>query len=73
MPNYTIMFAACSQCGGKTTKQFARTHEGKCKQCSTGVVKKDKPADSSDRTARIIDSGYSAYAREEGHYDQGDY
>lgn len=24
-----------------------------------------------DRNARIIDGGYEAYAREEGHYDEG--
>ena len=32
-PVYKILFAACSVCGGKTTNQFARAHEGKCKKC----------------------------------------
>jgi len=71
MPNYSVFLAACTQCGTKTTRQYARTHNGLCKQCVTGVEKKDKPTDS--RNARIIDSGYSAYAREEGHYDGPDY
>jgi len=32
-PNYNVLLAACVQCGTKTTRQYARAHEGKCKQC----------------------------------------
>jgi len=53
----------CPKCQGQTTKAYVRKH-GQCKQCAV-------PAPSSaaeERTARIIDCGWQAYATEEGHY-----
>lgn len=69
--SFKRFLVTCSACGGQTNKQYAQRHEGKCKGCVTGkpVAKKQEPT----REQRIIDSGYQAYAREEGHYDTGDY
>jgi hypothetical protein len=56
----------CSYCGGATSKQYARHHFGHCKRCLTGEDRYE------NREAFIIDHGYQAYAREEGHYDLPD-
>lgn len=71
----SMYMTSCKACGLPTSKRYANAHEGKCKQCATGlppVARKTKYGDS-ERNARLIDSGWQAYAREEGHYDQGDY
>jgi len=60
----------CRSCENLTSKQYAAAHSGKCKACFTGT-KRPQQSDA-DRNARIIDCGWEAYAREEGHYDQGD-
>lgn len=26
----------CAECGGRTSKKYAREHGGKCKECATG-------------------------------------
>jgi len=60
----------CVDCGRSTSKKYARAHEGKCKACVTGIPKTKKRGESAEhRNARLIDSGYEAYAREEGYYD----
>ena len=59
----------CTECGANTSKKFAREHNGRCKACC------NEPSaynDTPTRNERIIDNGYQAYAREEGHYDTGD-
>lgn len=72
--NFARFLQNCSECGRPTSKAYARAHAGKCKGCAEGVPpQRQTPSDEETRAARIIDSGYQAYAREEGHYDQGDY
>ena len=56
----------CNACHGTTSKQYARQNGGKCKPCVTGNPRQQSHP---DRQARMIDSGYQAYAREEGYYD----
>ena len=65
MNTYTT---ACNSCGNATSRKYAREHDGKCKQCTTGEAPKRKQGYWPDRNAQIIDSGYDGYAREEGHY-----
>ena len=60
----------CSKCGNFTSKVYARKNAGQCKACVTGVPREQSAP---SHNARLIDAGYQAYAREEGHYDQGDY
>ncbi len=56
----------CNKCGSNTSRAYARKHQGQCKQCADpGAVVRHSPT----RNERIIDSGWQAYAREEGHYD----
>jgi hypothetical protein len=57
-------------CGNKTSKAYARKNGGKCKSCVTGVDQ-SKTDNTPTREQRILDHGYQAYAREEGHYDGG--
>jgi len=57
----------CVKCGGTTSSKYAREHDGLCKECVTGIHK--EPSNWERRNATIIDCGYDAYAREEGHYD----
>lgn len=56
----------CRCCGRTTSRQYAGKHDGLCKACA-------EPDNASGRTPtrneRIVESGYDAYAREEGHYD----
>lgn len=57
----------CSACGGNTSKKYAREHDGKCKTCSEPNA---VPATCYGRNNEsILDVGYQAYAREEGHYE----
>ncbi len=56
---------SCPTCGGRTTRKHVRDF-GTCKACRAP----EAPA-AGDRTARIIDAGWGAYATEEGHYDTG--
>lgn len=58
----------CRTCGGTTSKSYARKTNGLCKPCHTG---EPRPAGESNehRNARMLDAGWNAYAREEGHYD----
>lgn len=58
----TQYLTRCQSCDANTSKKFAREHDGRCKACVTGVA---KPT----RNERILDAGWQAYAREEGHYD----
>jgi hypothetical protein len=71
MSKFSKFLTTCL-CGRKTSKTYARAHGGKCKACVTGV-EPAKSETSEQRNARMIDSGYQAYAREEGHYDLPDY
>lgn len=66
---YKQFLTSCRQCGGKTNKKYAREHQGLCKRCIEPETFDKTPT----REQRILDHGYQAYAREEGHYDQGDY
>jgi hypothetical protein len=59
----------CKQCPGLTSRKYARKHNGLCKACVTGESKQDNTP---TREQRILEHGYQAYAREEGHYDTGD-
>jgi hypothetical protein len=65
-------FTECRQCGGTTNIKYARTHGGLCKSCREGVVCQRKGRYPEGREAFIIDHGWQAYAREEGHYDLPD-
>lgn len=58
------------RCGGYTTRAYARQHDGQCKACEEGGAALTEK-DYSTREARVIDAGWEAYAREEGHYDEG--
>ena len=62
----TTYLIRCTECGANTSKQYARKNNGRCKACVTGVTRE---SDAEYRTRTIIDHGYAAYAREEGHYD----
>jgi hypothetical protein len=53
-------------CGNLTNKQYMKTH-GACKRCSTPLDARDR--DVPTREERILEHGYQAYAREEGHYE----
>jgi hypothetical protein len=56
----------CS-CGNTTSKSYARANGGKCKPCITGQPRTTET--NWQRQGHLIDSGYEAYAREEGYYD----
>jgi hypothetical protein len=61
----------CVSCGNNTNKGFAITHNGKCKACASGQA---APVETNEhRQGRMIDAGWNAYAREEGHYDLPDW
>lgn len=66
MKNYKAFLTQCCECGRPTSKAYAAKHNGQCKACA-------EPEKQVSREALIIDSGWQAYAREEGHYDHGDY
>ena len=56
--SYSQYLTACVGCGAKTSKHYARSHDGKCKFCATGV--------SSVRAYRCPDCGemsLSAYQK----------
>jgi hypothetical protein len=53
----------CTSCGRATSKKYAATHDGQCKSCV------EPQHDIPTREQRILEHGYQAYAREEGHYD----
>ena len=52
----------CRSCGITTSRSYAKSHGGDCKQCA-------EVSTNPTRNERIIDCGYQAYAMEEGHYD----
>lgn len=57
-------------CGAKTSRKYAREHGGRCKRCVTGVsAAEQRERRTPTRDERILEHGYAAYAREEGHYD----
>lgn len=63
-------------CGRRTSKQYAKKNGGKCKACVTGQVPASRNRlrdDGDDDRTRMLENGWMAYAREEGHYDHGDY
>jgi hypothetical protein len=66
MSNHKQFLTACSSCGATTSRAYARGHNGACKACTEGV--NSRPT----REQRILEHGYQAYAREEGHYDTPD-
>lgn len=67
--NASIYLTRCKTCGGTTSRKYYRDHAGQCKLCATGIAPRHaKPT----RQERILDCGWEAYAREEGHYDSGD-
>jgi hypothetical protein len=35
---FSQFLVSCIVCGGKTSKTYARAHNGSCKQCTTGEV-----------------------------------
>jgi reverse gyrase len=35
--NFKQYCTRCSNCGGNTSKHYARQHDGKCKLCATGI------------------------------------
>lgn len=63
--------AKCNQCHRTTSSKYARANGGKCKSCVTGIEQTRNSGPT--RNERMIDSGWQAYAREEGHYDLPDY
>jgi len=65
--------AKCAACGATTSAKYARDNQGRCKTCVTGVPQPSRTRETNEeRQGRIIDSGWAAYAREEGHYDTYD-
>lgn len=61
---------SCVRCGGTTSKAHAREHAGLCKHCAAPArIGIDRTP---TREQRILEHGYQAYAREEGHYDHGE-
>ncbi len=67
MPNKYL--TTCADCGAFTSRKYARDHAGRCKSCAEPEPARNVPT----RNERIIDAGFDAYAREEGHYDLPDY
>lgn len=64
MPSrYSQYLTRCVSCGNSTSKQHANAHDGLCAPCAN--PEKRIPT----REERILEHGYQAYAREEGHYD----
>lgn len=67
--NIREYITSCIKCGRNTQKKYARTHAGQCKACAEGL---ERPSEASrwweERNARLLEHGYDAYAREEGHY-----
>ena len=57
---------ACLTCGRLTSRKYAHAHHGGCKRCAEPDA---LPRNVPSRNQRIIESGYQAYAIEEGHYD----
>lgn len=37
MTRFQQFCTSCNECGGSTSKSFAKAHDGKCKTCVTGV------------------------------------
>jgi hypothetical protein len=54
--------ATCRCCGRATSKRYANSHGGQCKRCASFDP-------GSTREQRVLEHGWQAYAREEGHYD----
>jgi hypothetical protein len=70
----------CTGCGRTTSKKYAATSGGLCKFCKTGTPRPEPQAEAEARDRRrerdaacLIDSGYQAYAAENGHFDGPDY
>lgn len=60
----------CDFCFGTTTKLYKREHGGQCKRCAEpGAVEVKVSDDTPTRNQRLLESGYQAYAREEGYFD----
>jgi predicted RNA-binding Zn-ribbon protein involved in translation (DUF1610 family) len=60
---YTQYQATCTECGGTTTRTYAREHSGKCKTCITGV--------SQERLFKCPDCGearLTAYQKQHGYH-----
>ena len=57
----------CANCSNTTTKKHAAQHDGLCAVC----VNPERHGPT--RNEHLIDAGYDAYAREEGHYDIPDW
>lgn len=38
--NFARFLTSCTQCGGKTSRTYARANGGKCKECVTGEPRK---------------------------------
>lgn len=57
----------CTSCNGVTSRKYAKEHGGHCKSCADP----DTTSRSSHptRNERLLESGFEAYAREEGYYD----
>jgi hypothetical protein len=77
MSNYQRFLTTCAQCGQSTSKAHARAHAGLCKYCVAGkdspiTLKDDATAGRERNNALLIDSGYSAFARERGDFDLPD-
>ncbi len=48
--NYKTFTCNCAQCGGLTSKSYARLHNGQCKICVTGIVPRIPRTEAEDRT-----------------------
>jgi len=59
----------CTSCSRKTNRAYARAHAGQCKQCAEPGSHSRNASGKPTRSERILEHGYQAYAREEGHYD----
>ena len=62
----------CNRCSGNTSFNYAKKHQGLCKSCAEPKTVRDRDDNTPTREQRILEHGSQAYAREEGHYDQGD-
>lgn len=75
---HTQFLATCKGCNANTSRKYAREHGGLCKRCVTSETQATAgqvlglapyPEKQPTREARILESGYAAYAREEGHHE----
>lgn len=66
MNDFTL---GCKHCLRMTSRKYAREHNGLCKLCAEPEVALLERRPERTREQRILEHGWQAYAREEGHYE----